>query len=320
MDRLPPPALPDGLTARPLEVGDAPAVFALMAAQEQHDLGDVEIELGDIIGDWQRPSFDIGASTLGVLDGDRLVAYTELTDLQRCDGAVHPGHRGRGIGTALSGWVRELATSRGSDVVGCPVPQGSPGDRLLAELGYFVRWESWILALPEGREIVAQPLPPGFTIRTAQGEADHRSAWTVVEDAFLEWSVRERQSFEDFEATHRLRPGFEPWNLRLLRDGAGDGTGDGTGDGDGEVVGACYVLVAGEISYVDQLAVRRDHRHRGLARALLVDAFANGRAHGATRSELATDSRTGALGLYEKVGMTVTSTWVHRATGLTAAG
>ena len=36
-------------------------------------------------------------------------------------------------------------------------------------------------------------------------------------------------------------------------------------------------------------------------------------AHGATRSELSTDSRTGALGLYERVGMEVTSTWVHRA-------
>lgn len=32
-----------------------------------------------------------------------------------------------------------------------------------------------------------------------------------------------------------------------------------------------------------------------------------------TRFELSTDSRTGALGLYEKVGMRVTSTWVNRA-------
>ncbi|MDX6326757.1 MAG: mycothiol synthase, partial [Nocardioidaceae bacterium] len=48
-------------------------------------------------------------------------------------------------------------------------------------------------------------------------------------------------------------------------------------------------------------------------RSLLVDAFGNAREHGATRSELSTDSRTGALGLYEKVGMVVTSTWVHRA-------
>ena len=54
----------------------------------------------------------------------------------------------------------------------------------------------------------------------------------------------------------------------------------------------------------------------GLARALLVDCFAVAREHGASRSELSTDSRTGALGLYERVGMRVTSTWVHRAIAL----
>ncbi len=64
------------------------------------------------------------------------------------------------------------------------------------------------------------------------------------------------------------------------------------------------------------LAVRRDRRGLGLARALLADAFATARAHGATRSELSTDTRTGALGLYERVGMQVRSTWVHRATDL----
>ena len=45
----------------------------------------------------------------------------------------------------------------------------------------------------------------------------------------------------------------------------------------------------------------------------MVDSFAQGRAHGATTSALLTDSRTGALGLYEKVGMRGTSVWVHRA-------
>ncbi|WP_309650228.1 GNAT family N-acetyltransferase, partial [Nocardioides sp.] len=66
-------------------------------------------------------------------------------------------------------------------------------------------------------------------------------------------------------------------------------------------------------AYVDRLATRADQRGRGLAQALLVDAFAAGRTHGAVRSARSTDSRTGALGLYEKVGMSVTSTWVNRA-------
>ena len=32
----------------------------------------------------------------------------------------------------------------------------------------------------------------------------------VIEDAFLEWSVRERTPFEDCEAKTIERPGFEP--------------------------------------------------------------------------------------------------------------
>jgi GNAT superfamily N-acetyltransferase len=296
--------LPAGLTSRALRYDDARAVFEVMAAEEQHDLGSVEIEEADIVGDWQRPSFDIAASTVGVFDDDHLVAYAEVTDPWRADGAVHPAYRGRGIGTTLAAWTRDLARARDSRVVGTPVPQGSPGDQLLESLGYYVRWTSWILALPEGTQIEPQPLPDGYSIRTSRDDADHHAAHDVVENAFLEWSERERQSFEDFAATSLLRPGFEPWQLRLAVDPGG------------EPVGVCLLMMAGDVGYVDSLAVRRDRRGLGLARALLVDAFGNAREHGASRSEIATDSRTGALGLYEKVGMVVTSTWVHRASGL----
>ena len=82
------------------------------------------------------------------------------------------------------------------------------------------------------------------------------------------------------------------------------------------MVGVAVVILADDTAFVDRLATRGDHRNRGIAQALLVDAFAQGRAHGATVSELSTDSRTGALGLYEKVGMVVTSNYVNRATQL----
>jgi mycothiol synthase len=296
--------LPDGLTSRPLQLSDARAVFEVMAAQELHDVGEVVIEEADIIGDWQRPSQDVPGSTIGVFDGDRLVAYAEVAAVWHGDAAVHPDYRGRGIGTALAHWTQERARSMGSTVFGMPVAVGSDGDRLLEALGYFVRWHSWVLQLPEGKEIEAQPLPVGYAIRSAVTEVDQRGAHEVIEDAFLEWSERERQTFEDFAARTMLRPGFRPWNLRIAV------------DPEGEVVGACHLQLAEGCGYVSQIAVRKDRRGLGLARAMLVDAFGLARDHGATRSELATDSRTGALGLYEKVGMVVTSNWVHRAINL----
>ena len=296
--------MPRGLTARPLEMADARAVFEVMAAQQQHDLGRVEIEEADIVGDWQRASFEVSASTIGVLDGDRLVAYGEVGGDQRSDAAVHPAYLGRGIGSAVAAWIRDTARSRGETRIGMTVPRGSAGDRLLAELGYTVRWVTWVLELPRGREVTPQPLPEGYLLRTALSRAERRAAHEVIEDAFLEWSERSRRSFEDFEAGTVRRPGFEDWQLRVAVDPAGS------------TVGACFTVLAGEVGFVVQLAVRRDRRGLGLARALLADAFAGARAHGATRSELSTDSRTGALGLYERVGMEVTSTWVHRSVHL----
>jgi mycothiol synthase len=295
--------LPPGLTQRPLARGDEPAVAAVMAAGQLKDIGEVVIEEADIVSDWQRPSYDVGASTIGIFDGDRLVGYAELSGGDRGDAAVDPDYRGRGIGTYLASWMREQARARGLEVIGMPVPEGSPGDRLLEGLGYRIRWTSWVLVLPEGRTIPDRHLPPGYTIRTATQSA-HRATWTVIEDAFLEWSVRDRQGFEDFSAQVLQRPGFEPWNLRVLTD-----------DTD-EVVGAALILLAEDTGFVEKLAVRKDRRGLGLGQALLADAFADARAHGATRSELSTDSRTGALGLYEKVGMEVTSVWVNRAIDL----
>src|SRR5262245_45216989 len=145
--------LPGDLTSRPLTMPDARAVFEVMAAQEQHDLGSVGLEEADIVGDWQRPSYDLSAGTVGVFEGDRLVAYAEYMGSARGDAAVHPDHRGRGIGTALAGWMQARARASGESVVGMPVPVGSAGDRLLESLGYHVRWNSWVLQVPEGARI-----------------------------------------------------------------------------------------------------------------------------------------------------------------------
>ena len=65
-----PLSLPDGLVERPLTTADAAAVTAVMAAQELVDVGEVVIEEADIVGDWQRPGYDVAASTVGVFDGD----------------------------------------------------------------------------------------------------------------------------------------------------------------------------------------------------------------------------------------------------------
>jgi GNAT superfamily N-acetyltransferase len=68
--------------------------------------------------------------------------------------------------------------------------------------------------------------------------------------------------------------------------------------------------------WVDRLAVAATHRHRGIARALLATAFQRSFGRGYTYTALSTDSRTGALSLYEHVGMHVTRSFTHLARDL----
>ena len=295
--------LPDGLTSRPLTLEDAPAVHAAIAAEEVVDLGEPEMTLEDVVADWQRPSYDIATSTVGVFDGEQLVAYGDVAGEDVGYAAVLPTYQGRGIGTAIARWIQTTARERGAVRIGAQVPEGSAAERLMRDLGYRERWTAWDLELPEGAKIPARPLPDGFTMRDAS-EADREAAWTLVEDCFLEWSERERMSIEDFGARVWDRPGWQPWNLRLLHNEAG------------ELVGAVHVYLADDAAYVARIVVRPDHRGRGLAPTMLVDAFALAREHGAGRCYLSTDTRAGARGLYEKVGMVVASTWVNRAIDL----
>ena len=293
------PGLPAGLTSRPLTPDDAAAVHEVMAAEQQQTLGRVDIEEADIVADWARPSHDLSTQSVGVLDGGRLVGYAEVIGTARGDAAVHPGHHGRGIGTWLAHWMQDRARSQGQTEIGMPVPAGSPGEALMRALGYRVRWNSWVLQMPAGRALPDRPLPGGHTIRVAESEEDRRAAHDVIEDAFLEWSAREKDPYDDWIAGVVGRPGFAPWNLRIVADPSG------------EVVGAVYIVLSGDTGFVSKVAVRRDRRGQGLARALLADAFRVAREHGATVSELSTDSRTGALDLYLGLGMEITDTWVN---------
>jgi GNAT superfamily N-acetyltransferase len=297
----------EGYTSRPLRRTDAAALVELMHAYERLHLGRPFVDLADIEGDWQRPSNDLASGSVGVFAGHRLVASAEVS-ARRAEVFVHPDRCGLGLGTALIAWTEEVARRRraaepsDSDrLVGQTVPLSDAAAlALFADRGYTLRHTSWVLRLPPDVELEQVPLPDGAVIRPARPGVEDAAVWQVVEDAFNEWPGREPSSFEDWAAEVVRRPGFEPWQLLVV-------------DHDSEVVGACFVIVAGNDSWVQQLAVRRDRRGLGLGRALLSEAGRVSRERGAGLFELNTDSRTGALGLYEHVGMVVTDTFEHWA-------
>jgi GNAT superfamily N-acetyltransferase len=296
-------SLPAGMTGRALSRADAEAVLTVVNAAEKQDIGQVMAELEDLLGDWQRPSFDLSRQAIGVFEGESLVAFGEVFKAH-AEAAVEPEHRSRGIGTWLADWLEWCARRHGGTVVGQTVPADSSPERFFRARGYVEGWTAWVLQVPAGQAIEPQPLPAGYVLRDLVPGEDDLIAYRLVEDAFNEWPDREPAAFDDWAARTIRRPGFQPWQMRFVADPTG------------EPVGVAFTVLTGDTGYVHQLAVRSDQRGRGLARALLVDAFGRARERGALVSELSTDSHTGALTVYEHIGMTITQTWRHWQTDL----
>lgn len=291
------PAGADDLTARPLTSADAETVTALARADEMEVLAEPMTELVDVVGDWRRPSVDLERDSVSVWADERLVAYAFVAGRGSVEAVVAADHRGRGLGTALVAWLRAASAARGLTAMGQTVPVGSPAEAFLVAAGARATYEAWVLELLPDRTVPSQPLPGGHELDLARDDelpAVHR----VVDDAFSVWPEREPVPYADWHAEFVEGDDAAPWQRRVVRDGAG------------EVVGVAMVTASEDgMVWVNQLAVRSDRRGEGLGRALLADAFREGRRRGLTRAGLSTDSRTGALPLYEGVGMVVSATF-----------
>ena len=136
-----------------------------------------------------------------------------------------------------------------------------------------------------------EPSPPADVTLRASRPADHDDALEMFERAFSEWEDRVANAPATWRALVTEREGFQPEDLMLAV--AGD-----------RIVGGAFLIDAGEI-WVDKIAVVREFRHRGIARALLQTAFVRSFDRGYRWTSLSTDSATGALSVYERVGMRI---------------
>jgi len=288
-----------GLRAVELTPADAEAVTELVRACELEEGGIAERTLEDTLTVIGRPSFSLAESAIGVRDGDALVAYAAIPWSRTADAFVLPSHRGRGIGTSLLRWTWDAARALGYPAVGQSVHERAAGAiALLRAHGHELTYTSWILEIALDAPPAAPVVPDGYALRSFVRGRDDRAAYQVIEDAFSEWPGRDPEPYDDWLAETLRRPGFSAEQLLLAVRGE-------------EVVGALVLVDDGDEGYVDQLAVARAHRGRGLARALLEQAFAITRERGRPSCVLSTDTRTGALGLYEHVGMTPRGTYLH---------
>ncbi|MFF2955847.1 GNAT family N-acetyltransferase [Kitasatospora sp. NPDC057965] len=287
-------SFPDSYELRAATVADADAIYQLVAARERELLGRPDTEPDRIAADLTLPGLDPAVDTLLVYDtAERLVGRAWVHGGRRSAVDVHPDHRGRGLGSALLDWAEARARQMGGERLSQTL---ADGDRAAVELlrsrGYEPFVTQWLLEIEMSAEPVLPGPPPGITVRPFR-PGDERAAYRLTEDAFDEWQKR-RKSYEEW-ARHTVELDTFESELSAVAF-AGD-----------EMVGAVLSLNVPDTGegYVERVAVRKDHRNQGIARLLLQTSFRAFYRRGRRTCTLWTHSETGALSLYQRVGMTV---------------
>jgi mycothiol synthase len=294
---------PAGLTARPLTLDDVDATIAMVNTCELIDSGELMWERADLLSDISVEGFDPERDWLGVFDGDRVVAWAFLQGPRRLWIDVAPDVRGRGIGTSLRRWAVARAHERGNDRLGQTIEDTRTNvATTLRSAGFTPRHTSWILQMDHPTEPSTVDPPSGIEIRAIQMPTEEAQTLEMFEAAFSEFDDRLPTPVDDWRASVTRRAGFVPDDLVVAVEGA-------------RVVGGAFLIDSDEI-WIDKLAVAATHRHRGVARALLGTAFRRSFNRGYDHTSLSTDSRTGALTLYERVGMRVTRSFTNWAIDL----
>ena len=301
------------LTRRPYADRDAAALTAFMrdlaiAAGADPGLTQEAVRSWFTSGSVRDPATD----TRLIFDGRVLVAATLLSPPpqggERIDvfGGVRPACQGRGLGRELLGW----AWQRASELQTALAPDASwafDADAYSTEPAAFRLFERfgmkpvryWYEMAAGLSERPASSPPAGLHV--VPFTADLTSAlYAAHNEAMADHFDFERTEPAEWAENELFAPGFRPDLCRICLAGP-------------QVAG--YVLAGDETAgrvRINEIGTRRAWRRRGLASSLLSRAMTAAAADGKTMATLGVDSQspTGAVGIYQRAGFEVVSSWV----------
>jgi mycothiol synthase len=308
------PALPDGLTARPLSFDDDAAVAALLAAAEQLDDTGEYPDADDVAEWWRGWGLEPSRDSLAVCDPAGLVvAYATVTAPSTfrdaftvyLEGRVRPDVRGNGIGRALLGWQLDRGTAlhaeRHPEAPGAltvEVPGGMPSlESLVRRAGLTAhRWyremQRPLTDLPDARPIPGADVVPFTVDRDDEVRRAHNAAFTRHHGS-------SERNAEAWRALFTGQRNFRPDLSRLAVE-------------DGAVIGyvLAYVYEADTAArgtrevVLGQIGVLPHARGRGVATALIAEVLQEAAGRDCQTAGLGVDTEnvTGALRLYEGLG------------------
>lgn len=303
-------ALPSGLAARPPQQADLDALLALARADEAAAVGSSSMTRAEVaellvpahssVREDQRVVVDAAGTVLAwglVWDHDR-------TDHQDVDVYCSPTLGSETVRGALLDWLTgrlgERARAAGYERIvadaGCYHDDTRYAATLRSRGFAHVRTFHRLRIDLHPEQPVAVWSPPGVQVVPFEPSED---AWqtlhTVLQQAFAEHWGYVPVAYEAFRASHAADPApdLPLWRVALVQDrmvGVACASGRNAEDAGG---------------WVADLGVLSTHRGRGIARALLQALFEANRRAGRTWVGLMVDTEnaTGAVGLYESVGM-----------------
>lgn len=249
---------------------------------------------------WHVPSTDLDRDTRLVMHETETAGFAQgiwrpdeggpLDTLIR----THPDHRGRGIGSWALAWGEALAAERGADGIRLQtVDRDDAGRALLTARGYTKVRSSYTMGKTLAPDEDAGEAPEGVTIRAFETGRDERPLHEVEEASFADhWGFRP----VPFELFEQEMYGADDWDPSLAF----------LAEVDASVVGLVVAFSFEGEGNVAVLGVVPAWRGRGIAKALLRRAFAELARRGHREVRLGVDAQnpTGAVALYESVGMT----------------
>lgn len=296
--------LPTGYNVRHPRARDSDSIAQVVVAGDVADFGEPDFTEGDLIDDWARPRFDL-AHDAWVLSGPtgRIVGYAFVWEAQpgaevEGDAFVLPEYSGRGLGTLLLELMeirtRELA--KGNTVtLGLYASHVNTDKQELLERRGFRSLHTVLRFKIDlaNRSPEAVHTPEGVTLRQ-YGMDDADAVRETMSEAFeghRRYTARRLDEWLELRLRH---PAFDPQLWRVA-------------ECDGEVVGATLVYDVGETGYLSNVGVRQAWRGKGVAQALVADAFAALRERGQMRVLVSVDADAApaAIHLYEEAGMRV---------------
>lgn len=305
-------------TVRPATMADLDRVLELINFASRHYTGEEQETREGLAHEWEHEEVSVENNIRLVLTSDdKLIAYIQAADTlapftqMGAWSAIHPDYENSGVGEYLFSW----AENRLRESLHKPPAEAKVIMRMAAPSQNIALHQA---ALAIGLEVVrvfytmqfdfdgppiAPVWPEGISVRTFIKGQDDQAVYNVLTAAFRDhWGYME-QPFETWKYFMVDSEEFDPTLCFLAV------------NTDNKIIGVavCEDSPAEMPGYgwVEELAVEREGRGKGLGMALLRHAFAEFYRRGNKGCGLGVDTEnlTGSLRLYEKAGFRPINNW-----------